>query len=114
MRPLASLLRALALAVLVCLAGATARAEEPPALAAAVAALPSLRLRGLMAIPEPTDDLALQRSRFGELRLLLEQLRGDGLDVDTLSMGMSADLEAAIVEGATIVRVGTALFGPRA
>ncbi len=87
---------------------------EVRTLARQVASLPGLRLRGLMAIPEPTDDLALQRSRFGELRLLLEQLRGDGLDVDTLSMGMSADLEAAIVEGATIVRVGTALFGPRA
>lgn len=86
---------------------------EVGTLARQVAALPGLKLRGLMAIPEPTDDVALQRTRFGELRGLLRQLQGDGLDVDTLSMGMSADLEAAIAEGATIVRVGTALFGPR-
>lgn len=86
---------------------------EVRALARQVAALPGLTLRGLMAIPEPTDDMALQRARFAGLRGLLEQLRSDGLEVDTLSMGMSADLEAAIAEGATIVRVGTALFGPR-
>lgn len=86
---------------------------EVRALARQVAALPGLTLRGLMAIPEPTDDMTLQRTRFAGLRGLLEQLRSDGLEVDTLSMGMSADLEAAIAEGATIVRVGTALFGPR-
>lgn len=86
---------------------------EVPALARAVAALPHLRLRGLMAIPEPTDDLALLRSRFAQLRELLEALQADGLAVDTLSMGMSDDFEAAIREGATIVRVGSAIFGQR-
>lgn len=86
---------------------------EVAALAQAVAALPRLKLRGLMAIPEPTDDLALQRSRFGQLRHLLATLNQTGLALDTLSMGMSADLESAIAEGATIVRVGTALFGAR-
>jgi len=84
-----------------------------PALAGAIAALPRLRLRGLMAIPEPTADLALQRARFRAVRELLESLRRDGLALDTLSMGMSDDLEAAIAEGATIVRVGTAIFGAR-
>lgn len=87
--------------------------EAAPALARAVAALPRLRLRGLMAIPEPTADMALQRARFRALRELLERLRREGLDLDTLSMGMSDDLEAAIAEGATIVRVGTAIFGAR-
>jgi len=84
-----------------------------PALAAAVARLPRLRLRGLMAIPEPVDDEARQRAAFAQLRELAEQLRGTGLALDTLSMGMSADLRAAIVEGATIVRVGSAIFGAR-
>jgi pyridoxal phosphate enzyme (YggS family) len=84
-----------------------------PALARAIVALPRLRLRGLMAIPEPTADLALQRARFRSVRELLESLRRDGLALDTLSMGMSDDLEAAIAEGATIVRVGTAIFGAR-
>lgn len=83
------------------------------ALARAIAALPRLRLRGLMAIPEPTADVALQRVRFRAARELLESLRRDGLALDTLSMGMSDDLEAAIAEGATIVRVGTAIFGAR-
>ncbi len=83
------------------------------ALAHAVARLPRLRLRGLMAIPEPERDAARQRIPFARLRELLEQLRREGLAVDTLSMGMSADLEAAIAEGATIVRVGTAIFGER-
>jgi hypothetical protein len=87
--------------------------EAAPALARAVAALPRLRLRGLMAIPEPTADAALQRARFRALRELLEQLQREGLELDTLSMGMSDDLEAAIAEGATIVRVGTAIFGAR-
>jgi pyridoxal phosphate enzyme (YggS family) len=84
-----------------------------PALARAIAALPRLRLRGLMAIPEPTAEVALQRARFRAVRELLESLRRDGLVLDTLSMGMSDDLEAAIAEGATLVRVGTAIFGAR-
>ncbi|WEK31320.1 MAG: YggS family pyridoxal phosphate-dependent enzyme [Candidatus Pseudomonas phytovorans] len=81
-----------------------------PALAKAVAGLPNLRLRGLMAIPEPTDDRAAQEAAFARLRQLQESL---GLDLDTLSMGMSHDLEAAIAQGATWVRIGTALFGAR-
>ena len=84
-----------------------------PALAQAVAALPRLRLRGLMCIPEPTDDEALLRSRFATLRKLKDALVAEGLALDTLSMGMSHDIEAAIAEGATIVRVGTAIFGAR-
>ena len=83
-------------------------------LAEAVRTLPRLRLRGLMAVPEPSDDVALQRRRFGGLRLLLEQLNSAGFALDTLSMGMSQDLEAAVMEGATIVRIGTAIFGERA
>ena len=86
---------------------------ELPGLARAVASLPRLRLRGLMTIPEPTADVALQRSRFAALRQSMAQLRADGLDLDTLSMGMSDDLEAAIAEGSTMVRVGTAIFGSR-
>jgi len=81
--------------------------------AQAVAALPMLRLRGLMAIPEPAGDVDAQRAPHRALRALFEHLRADGLALDTLSMGMSADLEAAIHEGATIVRVGTAIFGAR-
>lgn len=81
-----------------------------PALAKAVAALPNLRLRGLMAIPEPTEDRATQEAAFASLRKLQEGL---GLGLDTLSMGMSHDLEAAIAQGATWVRIGTALFGAR-
>jgi pyridoxal phosphate enzyme (YggS family) len=81
-----------------------------PALANAVAALPNLRLRGLMAIPEPTEDRAEQEAAFASLRQLQERL---GLGLDTLSMGMSHDLEAAIAQGATWVRIGTALFGAR-
>lgn len=87
--------------------------DEVPALAQAVAALPRLKLRGLMTIPEPTDDVALQRARFAALREIKDRLVAEGLDLDTLSMGMSDDLEAAIAEGATIVRVGTAIFGAR-
>jgi pyridoxal phosphate enzyme (YggS family) len=87
--------------------------EAVPALARAVAALPRLRLRGFMAIPEPTDDAALQRRRFEALREVKERLAADGLALDTLSMGMSDDLEAAIAAGATMVRVGTAIFGAR-
>lgn len=81
-----------------------------PALAAAVAALPNLRLRGLMAIPEPTPDVAAQRAAFARLRQLRDSLP---LQLDTLSMGMSDDLEAAIAEGASWVRIGSALFGAR-
>ena len=82
-------------------------------LARAIAGLARLRLRGLMAIPEPTSDEALQRRRFALLRELKDGLVADGHAVDTLSMGMSDDLEAAIAEGSTIVRVGTAIFGRR-
>lgn len=85
-----------------------------PELARAVASLPRLRLRGLMAIPEPTPDVALQRARFASLRMLRDELNAAGLGLDTLSMGMSDDLEAAIAEGSTMVRVGTAIFGSRA
>jgi pyridoxal phosphate enzyme (YggS family) len=87
--------------------------DQAAALAQDVAALPGLRLRGLMAIPEPGGDLRLQRGRFALLRKLREQAAARGLGLDTLSMGMSDDLEAAIMEGATIVRVGTAIFGQR-
>ncbi len=86
---------------------------EVPALAMAIAALPNLQLRGLMAIPAPAADLAAQRQPFAALRALLDQLRQSGLKVDTLSMGMSADMDAAIAEGATLVRIGTAIFGAR-
>ena len=86
---------------------------EAAQLAKEVAALPRLKLRGLMAVPEPTPDEALQRRRFGQLRELRDRLNRDGFAMDTLSMGMSADLEAAIAEGATLVRVGTAIFGER-
>lgn len=87
--------------------------EEVAELARQVAQLPNLRLRGLMAIPEPETDVAKQRAAFARLRVLFEQLRADGLALDTLSMGMSADMAAAIAEGATIVRVGSAIFGSR-
>ncbi len=83
------------------------------ALARAVAELPRLRLRGFMAIPEPTEDVALQRARFRTLRELFDDARAHGLELDTLSMGMSDDMEAAIAEGATMVRIGTAIFGAR-
>jgi pyridoxal phosphate enzyme (YggS family) len=89
------------------------RPLEAAALARAVARLPRLALRGLMTIPEPTTDLALARRRFETLRDLQAQLVRDGLPLDTLSMGMSDDLEAAVAAGATMVRVGTAIFGPR-
>ncbi len=88
--------------------------EELPGLAREVARLPGLRLRGLMAIPAPAVELAAQREPFARLRELRDQLVAhQGLALDTLSMGMSADLEAAVLEGATIVRVGSALFGER-
>jgi pyridoxal phosphate enzyme (YggS family) len=87
--------------------------SELPAIAAAVARMPRLALRGLMAIPAPEDDLDRQRQPYRSLRRALDKLRAGGLALDTLSMGMTADLEAAIAEGATLVRVGTAIFGPR-
>jgi hypothetical protein len=87
--------------------------SEAVALGAAIAAMPRLRLRGVMAIPAPTDDPAAQRAQFARVRAVFDAMRAAGLPVDTLSMGMSGDLEAAIAEGATIVRVGTALFGAR-
>ena len=90
----------------------------PPAdvgeLARAIAVLPRLRLRGLMCLPAVRDTVDEQRLPFARTRELAESLAGDGLDVDTLSMGMSDDFRAAIMEGATIVRIGTAVFGPRA
>ncbi|RKP48610.1 YggS family pyridoxal phosphate-dependent enzyme [Pararobbsia silviterrae] len=88
-------------------------ADAVPEVARAVAALPRLRLRGLMAIPEPAQTLEAQRMPHRALRALFDVLRNDGLALDTLSIGMSDDLEAAILEGATIVRVGTAVFGTR-
>ncbi|BBP01880.1 YggS family pyridoxal phosphate-dependent enzyme [Sulfuriferula nivalis] len=86
---------------------------EVPALARAVQNLPNLHLRGLMAIPRAEVDENKQRAQFALVRTRFEELNNMGLQLDTLSMGMSADLEAAIAEGATIVRVGTALFGKR-
>lgn len=87
--------------------------QEVAGLAQAVAALSRLRLRGLMAIPEPTGDVALQHRRFRMLAQLQDELNAHGLALDTLSMGMSDDYQAAIAEGSTIVRVGTAIFGAR-
>jgi len=87
--------------------------EELLPLAKYVQTLPQLQLRGLMAIPQPTSDFELQRSRFRQLRVLKDAIAAEGIFLDTLSMGMSQDLEAAILEGATIVRVGTAIFGDR-
>lgn len=87
--------------------------QDLPALAAAVAALPRLRLRGLMTLPAPAAGLDAQRLPFARLARCLAGLRRDIPGLDTLSMGMSDDMEAAIAEGATLVRIGTALFGPR-
>jgi len=87
--------------------------DDALALCRAVAALPNLQLRGLMAIPEPADDIAAQRAPLRQLREIYEHIRAAGLPLDTLSMGMSHDLEAAVAEGATIVRIGTAIFGER-
>ena len=87
--------------------------EQCPALARAVAGLPGLRLRGLMCIPEPVDDPLRQRAQFAMLRELRDELVRDGLALDTLSMGMSDDLELAIAEGSTMIRVGSAIFGAR-
>lgn len=86
---------------------------DAPALLRAVAALPQLRLRGLMCIPEPTPDAATLAARFAVLRQLQAQMAAEGLALDTLSMGMSSDMAAAIAAGSTMVRVGTAIFGAR-
>lgn len=96
--------------------GVTKSGVSPPdalALARAVAALPGLRLRGLMSIPEPEPDFEVACAVFARVRALFDALNADGLALDTLSMGMSADLEAAIRAGSTLVRVGTAIFGGR-
>ena len=97
--------------------GESTKSGVPPAevaaLARQVAELPHLRLRGLMAIPEPTADTSLQRERFRVVRELFDRLNEDGLPLDTLSMGMSQDLESAVAEGATMLRIGTAVFGER-
>ena len=87
--------------------------QAAAALAEQVAALPQLKLRGLMAIPAPTSDLHQQRQAFAQVRALFDALNQRDLNLDTLSMGMSDDMEAAIAEGATIVRIGTAIFGAR-
>jgi pyridoxal phosphate enzyme (YggS family) len=86
---------------------------QVPALAAAIAAEPRLRLRGLMAIPEPLPGLEDRRAAFASMAQLFSSLRNDYPGVDTLSMGMSADYPLAIAEGSTMIRIGTALFGPR-
>jgi pyridoxal phosphate enzyme (YggS family) len=88
-------------------------AEDALPLARAVAALPRLRLRGLMAIPEPAPDFEAQRALFLRAAQVFAQLRADGMALDTLSLGMSADLEAAVAAGSTMVRIGTAIFGGR-
>ncbi len=87
--------------------------DEALALAREVAALPRLQLRGVMALPAPTADATEQNRQLAEVRVVYERLRSQGLPLDTLSMGMSADLEAAVAQGSTMVRVGTALFGQR-
>jgi pyridoxal phosphate enzyme (YggS family) len=101
----------------VSLAGEAAKGGAPPgeveALAAAIAALPRLKLRGLMCLPPPEEGEVGQRRWFAELRHLFEHLNARGAGLDTLSMGMSGDFEAAVLEGATCVRIGTAIFGPR-
>lgn len=86
---------------------------EAVALASAVAELPRLRLRGIMAIPEPAPDFVAQRALFMGAAAVFDQIRSAGIAIDTLSLGMSADLEAAIAAGSTMVRVGTAIFGGR-
>jgi pyridoxal phosphate enzyme (YggS family) len=87
--------------------------QEALSLAQKISSFKGIRLRGLMAVPEPTDDTGLQRSRFSQVRKLFEELKNHGLALDTLSMGMSDDMESAIAEGATLVRIGTAIFGKR-
>ena len=89
------------------------RPEELADLAKAVSGMPHLKLRGLMAIPEPQPDPEKQRQPFNAMKTLFERLRKAGYDLDTLSMGMSDDMEAAVQEGATTVRIGTAIFGQR-
>ena len=97
--------------------GEATKSGVPPAeaasLARAIAAMPRLRLRELMAIPEPTDDRQMQLERFRTVRELFDALNEQGLELDTLSMGMSQDLEAAVAAGSTMVRIGTAIFGER-
>ncbi|TDY04146.1 YggS family pyridoxal phosphate-dependent enzyme [Thiohalophilus thiocyanatoxydans] len=98
--------------------GEASKAGASPAealtLARSIAELPRLRLRGLMTLPAPAGDFEQQRVPFRQLRQLFDQLNAEGLALDTLSMGMTDDLEAAIAEGSTIVRIGTAVFGARA
>ena len=97
--------------------GEDTKSGVPPAdvepLARLIRELPALRLRGLMAIPRPAEDFEAQRIPFRLLREILDDLNARGFELDTLSMGMTGDLEAAVAEGATIVRIGTAIFGPR-
>lgn len=99
------------------ISGETSKSGVPPhevgALAHAVAKLSHVQLRGLMAVPAPSHDVAAQRQAFARLRELRDQLNSDGLHLDTLSMGMSDDFAAAIAEGSTIVRIGSAIFGAR-
>jgi pyridoxal phosphate enzyme (YggS family) len=99
------------------ISGEASKDGVPPAavqaLGQTIKALPHLHLRGLMAIPAPEDDFNAQRVSFGALRKLFDQLNQAGLNLDTLSMGMSADIEAAIAEGSTLVRIGTDIFGKR-
>ena len=92
---------------------AGAAPEAVPDLARCIAALPGLQLRGLMALPEPTSEFSAQRAGFRRLHNLFTDLRNSGFDLDTLSMGTTSDLEAAIAEGATLVRIGTGIFGAR-
>ena len=87
--------------------------EDVVALALRIAALPRISLRGLMAVPEPTSDVAQQRQAFRHLRELSDKIVAQGISLDTLSMGMSSDLHAAIAEGSTMVRIGTGIFGSR-
>ncbi|MDH3219129.1 MAG: YggS family pyridoxal phosphate-dependent enzyme [Gammaproteobacteria bacterium] len=87
--------------------------EAVPALAAAIQELPGIRLRGLMTIPAPRETFAEQRVAFAQLAAALADLQRQGIDCDTLSMGMTQDMEAAIAEGSTLVRIGTAIFGER-
>ena len=99
------------------ISGESSKSGMPPreagALASGIAKLPNLKLRGLMAVPAPGDDFAAQRLPFAQLRQLRDRLNQQGLRLDTLSMGMSHDFPAAIAEGATMVRIGTAIFGGR-